>query len=99
MRLSFVVETYALALPEISAGEAESIVEGRIEQAIQKHADFVRFLPAIDFMSRAFFTDHRRMPLDDYLETLYCAVKHGDFSRAWRAELKRPPPTPPPVVN
>lgn len=35
------------------------------------------------------FTDHKRMPIDDYLETLYCAVKHGDFSRSWRVALKR----------
>jgi hypothetical protein len=97
MRLPFVVNTYQQALPSLAEGEAEIVVEMAVDRAIQKHADFVRFLPAIEFMSQVFFTDHKRMPLDDYLETLYCAVKHGDFSRVWRAELKRP--TPPPTVQ
>jgi hypothetical protein len=88
--LDNVIATYLLALPEASQKEATEIVTAAAEAARQKHADFDRFLPGIEFLSTVFFTDHKRMPLTDYLETLYCAVKHADFSKAWRQQLKRP---------
>jgi len=53
-----------------------------------KHADWDHFAPAIAFLSTVFFTDHLRMPIDDYLETLYCGAKHGDFSKKWREKLR-----------
>ncbi len=87
--LDAIVYTYCLALPAHSAEEARTVVDDAIERARAKHRDFDRFLPAIDQLSKCVFTDHRQMPLDAYLEVLYCGVKHGDFSREWRAALKR----------
>jgi hypothetical protein len=90
-----VVETYLLAMPNASRETVISLVDGAAERARAKHADFDRFLPGIEHLATVFFTDHRRMPLDDYLESLYCAVKHGDFSKSWRLQLKQPlPPAP-----
>jgi hypothetical protein len=62
-----------------------------VQEARDKHPDFDRFLPGVEFLSTVFFTNHKSMPLCDYIETLYCAVKHADFTRPWRAQLKRPP--------
>lgn len=87
-------QTYALAAPGVSQAEIDSVIEMALDRARAKHSDFERFTPAIEHLSTVIFTDHKRIPLDDYLETLYCGVKHGDFSRSWRLELKRPAPPP-----
>lgn len=97
--LDLVKQTYLLAAPEIGADESSRVVDAALERARAKHPDFDRFLPGIEFLSGVFFTDHKKMPIDDYLETLYCAVKHADYSKAWRANLKRPASSPPPAVQ
>ena len=91
MALDFLVHTYLTAAPDLGEAAARAVIDAAVERARAKHADFDRFLPGIEFLSNVFFTDHKRMPLDDYLETLYTAVKHGDFTRSWREKLKRPP--------
>lgn len=90
MDLALLVETYRLALPAEQQQEAPARVAAAVERARAKHADFNRFLPAVETLAGSFFCDHSRMPLDAYIESLYCAVKHSDFAREWRAELKRP---------
>jgi hypothetical protein len=90
MDLPFVVETYRLALPDDQKHEAPAIVAAALARARGKHSDFDRFLPAVEHLAGLVFTDHSRLGLDDYLETLYCSVKHSDFARDWRASLKRP---------
>jgi hypothetical protein len=95
--LDLIVRTYALALPEPDEAEARRVVDAAVERARGKHRDFDRFLPGIEALSGVFFTSHTRIPLDDYLETLYCSVKHGDFTKSWRAELKKPAVSGPPV--
>lgn len=88
--LELLARTYHLSAPtEIPPERAQGVVSAAVERARAKHPDFDRFLPGIEFLSGCVFTDHKRMPIDDYLETLYCAVKHGDFSRSWRVALKR----------
>lgn len=94
MDLPFIVETYRGALPEEQKYQAEHLVAAAVRRAREKHSDFDRFTPAVDFLSRAFFVNHALIPLDDYIESLYCAVKHGDFTKSWRAQLKRPAPSP-----
>ena len=101
MALPFVVDTYRLAAPHIEAGEAETVVGAALEAAREKHPDLERFLPAMDFLSTVIFTDHRNIPLADFLEVLYCAAKHADFARPWRAQLreqKRSADTPGPAT-
>jgi hypothetical protein len=83
--------TYHAARPDLSAAVVAEVIDKAAERANAKHPDWQRFAPAVEFLSTAFFTDHHRMPIDDYIETLYCAVKHGDFSKEWRKELRRPP--------
>lgn len=90
--LDLVKQTYLLAAPEIGEAEASRVVDAAVDRARAKHADFDRFLPGIEFLSGCVFTDHRKIPLDDYVELLYCGVKHADFSKSWRANLKRPAP-------
>jgi hypothetical protein len=92
MALDMIASTYRLAAPHVSVEEARHVVDAAIERAREKHADFDRFLPGMEFLATVFFTDHKRMPLDDYLETLYCGVKHADYSKKWRAELRKKPP-------
>ncbi len=90
-------KTYELAMPDLLPPEVvDEAIDSAVGRAREKHSDFDRFLPAIEFLSTVFFTDHRAMPLDAYLETLYCAVKHGDFARPWRMDLKRVPAFAPP---
>lgn len=91
MALDFIVQSYLLAAPRVGEEEARRVVDAAADHAREKHADFDRFLPGIEHLSSVVFTDHRRIPLDDYLETLYCAVKHADFTRPWRVALKKPP--------
>jgi hypothetical protein len=86
-----IAKTYALAAPQISEEHAQIVIDSAVDRARLKHGDFDRFAPGIEFLSGVFFTDHSRLPLDDYLEVLYCAVKHADFSRAWRAQLRKAP--------
>jgi len=81
--------TYQMAAPGTAADDIDRIIEGALARAREKHADWEHFALGIEFLSSVFFTDHHKMPLDDYLESLYCAVKHGDFSKPWRAELRR----------
>lgn len=90
MDFPLLVESYALAVPELDRPAIESAIAEACQRARDKHADYERFLPAMQFLATVFFTDHRAMPLDAYLETLYCAVKHGDFAKAWRLQLKKP---------
>jgi hypothetical protein len=88
MSFEVVTETYKSARPDLEPAVVEGVIEAALERARAKHQDWERFAPAIEFLSAVFFTDHVKMPIDDYLETLYCAVKHGDFSRRWRALLR-----------
>jgi glycosyltransferase A (GT-A) superfamily protein (DUF2064 family) len=90
MAFELLAHSYLLAAPAIGEGGAARVIDEALARAREKHPDFVRFEPAIEFLSTVFFTDHARMPIDDYLETLYCAVKHGDFSKTWRLLLKKP---------
>lgn len=91
MEFPMIEHTYLLALPEAEQANAGRLVHAALERARAKHSDFERFAPAIEFLSRNFFSCHNTMPLDDYIETLYCGVKHGDFSRSWRAHLRKAP--------
>ena len=95
MPLAFIVQTYHQARPDLSVEEIEFVVGMAVHEARAKHPDFDRFLPGIEFLSTVFFTDHTKMPLSDYIETLYCGVKHADFTRPWRAQLKTPAPPAP----
>jgi hypothetical protein len=81
-------KTYETARPDLAPAVIEGVIRAALERARAKHLDWSRFEPAIEFLAGVFFTDHARLPIDDYLETLYCAVKHGDFSRRWRALLR-----------
>jgi hypothetical protein len=90
MELPIIVETYRAALPEEKKPEAALLVAAAIDRARKKHADWERFLPGIDFLSHHIFVNHRDIPLDDFLECLYCCVKHGDFTKSWRMQLKKP---------
>ena len=92
MAFDVVTETYKCARPDLDPAAVEEVIRGAVERAREKHNDFDRFRPAIEFLATVFFTDHRKMPIDDYLETLYCAVKHGDYSKPWRAELRNMKP-------
>jgi hypothetical protein len=89
MILPFVCAMYAAAVPGLSPEDVERVIADAVGRARAKHPDFDRFLPGVDALSRAVFSSHREIPLDDYLECLYCAVKHGDFTRRWREQLKR----------
>lgn len=91
MAFALLLKTYALARPDLDQEVIESTISLALARAQDKHPDFEHFTPGIDFLSTVFFTDHKKMPLDDYIETLYCAVKHADFSREWRAKLRKPP--------
>lgn len=86
--LDIIQRTYSAARPDLPEAQIVALIASAAMRAKAKHADWEHFAPAIEFLATVFFTDHRSMPLDDYLETLYCAVKHGDFSRAWRAKLR-----------
>lgn len=90
MKFPILLETYRAALPDAEKEHAERLVAAAVAQASGKHRDWGRFEPAIEHLSRLIFCNHAHVPLAVYLETLYCAVKHGDFSKAWRGELKRP---------
>jgi hypothetical protein len=83
-----VTETYKRARPDLEPAVVEGVIKAALERARAKHQDWERFAPAVEFLSSVFFTDHTKLPIDDYLETLYCGVKHGDFSRKWRALLR-----------
>lgn len=89
MPLSFLAHTYQLAAPTLSAEQVDEVISEAVLRARQKHPDVDRFLTAMDFLSTKVFTDHRGLPLDAYIEMLYCAVKHGDFSREWRRQITR----------
>jgi hypothetical protein len=91
MILGFLVESYLIARPDMDRLDVEQVVAAAVERAREKHSDFDRFLPAIEYLGQVFFTDHRLMPLDVFIETLYCSCKHGDYAKAWRADLKRKP--------
>ena len=86
MSLPFLVSTYAQSAPE--GTDAQAIVDSAIERIRERHTDVDRYLPAMEFLSTKVFTDHRGLPILAYLEVLYCAVKHGDFSRDWRKQLR-----------
>lgn len=92
MSFDVIRRTYALAVPALAVAAIDEVVDAALVRAHEKHADFERFAPAIEFLSTVFFTDHSNMPLDDYFEALYCAAKHADFSKPWRVELRRKPP-------
>jgi len=99
MSFDVLKHTYAVACPTLAPEAIEAVVEAALVRAQEKHPDFERFAPAMEFLATVFFTDHTHMPLDDYLETLYCGVKHGDYSKGWRADLRRAKATPAPVVE
>jgi hypothetical protein len=103
MSFDVIRKTYALACPALAPAAIDEVVDAAIDRARQKHADYERFAPAIEFLSTVFFCDHGHMPIDDYFEALYVAAKHADFSRPWRVELRRKPPAlaaePIPVVQ
>jgi len=86
--LPFVCAMYSAAVPDLSPEVVQSVVASAVERARAKHADFDRFLPGIDALSRVVFSSHREIPLDDYLEVLYCAVKHAQFTKPWREQLR-----------
>lgn len=86
--------TYQLARPDLDEALILGVVHAAVQRARMKHPDFDHFRPAIEFLSTVFFTDHQRMPVDDYLETLYCGAKHGDFSKRWREKLRTMKPLP-----
>ncbi|MFZ0591497.1 MAG: hypothetical protein WAM39_13615 [Bryobacteraceae bacterium] len=89
MNLSFLAQTYAIACPDLSPEQVAEVISSALDRAREKHADFDRFLPAVEFLSTKVFTDHKSIPLDAYIETLYAAVKHSDFARDWRKEIAR----------
>lgn len=89
--LEIIQHTYQAARPDLDPAVIVGVVTAAVERARAKHADWDHFAPAVEFLSTVVFTDHIRIPLDDYLETLYCAAKHGDFTRKWRALLKAAP--------
>jgi hypothetical protein len=98
------IGTYQRARTDLDPAVIAGVVNAAIQRARAKHADWDHFAPAIEFLSTVFFTDHVRMPVDDYLETLYCGVKHGDFSKRWREKLRQfkaaaPPAADPVAVN
>jgi hypothetical protein len=92
LAFEILVGTYTRARPDLHAAVIIGVVTSAVERARMKHTDWDRFAPGIEFLSAFFFTDHQKLPLDDYLETLYCAVKHGDFSRRWRVMLRAQAP-------
>lgn len=94
MGFEVVTETYKRSRPDLEPAVVEGVIKAALDRARTKHTDWNRFEPAIEFLSAVFFTDHHKMPIDDYLETLYCGVKHGDFSRRWRALLRASEPPP-----
>ena len=89
MSFDLLRQTYALAAPELDSAGVDAAIDGALERAREKHMDLDRFAPAIEFLATVFFCNHSAMPLDDYIETLYCAAKHSDFARRWRAELRK----------
>lgn len=91
MSFEMIRATYQAAVPEVAERTVADVVSQAVDRARAKHADWARFEPGVEFLATVFFTDHKRMPLDNYLETLYCAVKHGDFTKDWRKELKKAP--------
>ena len=86
MSLPFLASTYAQFAPE--GTDAQSVIDSAVDQLRERHADVDRYLPAMEFLSTKVFTDHHSLPLVAYIEVLYCAVKHGDFSREWRKQLR-----------
>jgi hypothetical protein len=100
MSFEVLLGTYKRARPDLDSEVIDGVVKAALERARAKHQDWDRFAPAVEFLSAVFFTDHAKLPIDDYLETLYCAVKHGDFSRRWRALLRASEshPAAPPVT-
>lgn len=92
--LPFVCETYLSFVSGVERGDVEQVVNDAIERAQKKHSDFDRFLPGVHFLSSVVFCAHDKIPIDDYLETLYCAVKHGDYTRSWRTQLRAKKETP-----
>jgi hypothetical protein len=89
MNFPFIVETYGAQTPDLARETAEAVVDAAVERARAKHPDFDRFVPGIDMLSRFVFAAHSNIPLDAYIETLYCATKHGDFTKSLRDELRR----------
>lgn len=91
MSFDVLAGTYQRARPDLDPAVITAVLSSAVERARTKHHDWDHFAPAVEFLSTVVFTDHIRIPLDDYLETLYCAAKHGDFTRKWRAMLKAAP--------
>jgi hypothetical protein len=87
--------TYQLARPDLDPAVIVGVVNAAVQRARAKHSDWDHFAPAIEFLSLHFFTNHSTMPIDDYLETLYCGVKHGDYSKRWREKLRTLKPAAP----
>lgn len=90
-----VTATYQRARPDLDPAVIVGVVTAAVQRARAKHPDFDHFRPAIEFLSLHFFTSHSTMPIDDYLETLYCGVKHGDYSKRWREKLRTLKPAAP----
>jgi hypothetical protein len=89
MILPFITAMYQAAVPDLGPMDVQNVIADAVERARAKHADFDRFLPGVDMLSRVVFSSHREIPLDDYIEVLYCAVRHGDFTKSWRGQLKK----------
>jgi hypothetical protein len=84
-----VVHTYALSLPEQERGQAAGAVKAAVEEVRARHPlDFNRWYLGMEFLSSVFFCNHAEMPLVDYIESLYCVVKHAQFTRSWREQLR-----------
>lgn len=84
-----VEHAYALSLPESERGQAAAAVKAAVEKVRARHPlDFERWYPGMEFLSSVFFCDHTQIPLVDYLEALYCVVKHAHFTRSWREQLR-----------
>ena len=91
MAFDILRETYAVSCPQLNQAAVENILEAALERSLEKHPDLRRFLVGMEFLATVFFCDHAKMPLDDYLEALYCTTKHSDFARPWRAALRKKP--------
>lgn len=89
MSFEIIRGTYASAFPDLTQEAVNETIDKALELAREKHPDWLHFEPGIEQLSMVYFCFYARFPLDDYLEALYCAVKHGDFARRWRSVLRR----------
>jgi hypothetical protein len=89
MELQFLVHTIQAANQELTEEQAGSFLSAALVRANDKHHDFQRFVPVMEFLATAVFCDYKQIPLDDFIEVLYCTVKHGDFTRPWRAQIRK----------